>query len=74
MFLQTFTYIDFMKWPGHSELLSELLTVLIIPASNVQPERIFSGLKQIYINLLEKLYVTSKMESIMIMNVQQEKA
>ena len=38
-------YIDFMKWPGHSELLSELLTVLIIPASNVQPERIFSGLK-----------------------------
>jgi hypothetical protein len=40
-----------MRKPGYSELLSEvsivLKLILVLPATNAQSERVFSGLKRI---------------------------
>ena len=42
--------VDFMRQPGHSELFSEVSTVLqlmlVMPSSNAECERKFSGLKR----------------------------
>ena len=66
--------IDFMRRPGHSELLSEVDTVLklilIIPASNAQPERIFSGLKRVKTYLRNSM-LQERLNHIMLMNVHQ---
>ena len=66
-----------MKRPGHSELLSEVDTVpkliLIIPASNAQPESIVSGLKRVKTYLRNSMS-QERLNHIMLMNVHQEKA
>ena len=67
--------MNFMRKPGHSEILSEISTVLrlilVLPATDAQSERVFSSLKRIKTYLRNSMS-QARLNHLMLMNIHKE--
>ena len=67
--------MNFMRKPGHSEILSEISTVLklilVLPATDAESERVFSSLKRIKTYLRNSMS-QARLNHLMLMNIHKE--